>query len=103
MYAVVNTGGKQVRLQAGDLVRLEYLPGDVGDPVELSDIRLLVDGKTVIADSGSLSGARVKGLIRGQGRGKKIVAFRFKRRKKVRRKRGHRQAYTQVEVTEVLA
>ena len=102
MYAVVETGGKQVRVAAGDVVQVERLAGEVGEAIELSDVRLIVDGENVVAEPGALAGARVRAVIRSHGRGRKIIAFRFKRRKKVRTKRGHRQHFTRIEVTEVL-
>lgn len=103
MYAVVETGGKQMRVQAGDVVDVERISGDVGDAVELGDVRLLVDGDKVVADAASLEKAKVKAIIRAQGRDRKVIAFMFKRRKNVRRKRGHRQSFTRLEVTEVTA
>ena len=103
MYAVVETGGKQVRIKTGDRILVERLSGDVGKSVEFEDVRLIVDGEEVVADKEALGNAKVRAVIRGHGRGKKVVAFRFKRRKKVRTKRGHRQPYTQIEVTDILA
>ncbi len=103
MYAVVETGGKQMRVEAGERILVERLDGDVGEVVELDDVRLIVDGESVVADKGALDKAKVRAVIRDHGRGKKVVAFRFKRRKKVRTKRGHRQPYTQIEVTDILA
>ncbi len=102
MYAVLETGGKQVRVEPGDSVKVERLSGEVGDSVELDDVRLIVDGDKVVADQGSLQASSVKAVIRGHGRGDKVYAFRFKRRKNVRVKRGHRQYYTELEVTEIL-
>ncbi len=103
MYAVVETGGKQVRVEAGDLLLVERLPGEVGETVDLEDVRLIVDGERVIADRGALGRARVRAVIRNHGRLRKVVAFRFKKRKNVRVKRGHRQPFTQIQVTEILA
>ncbi len=103
MYAVVETGGKQMRIEAGDYILVERLPGDVGDSVEFDDVRLIVDGEKVVAEKEALDKAKVRAVIRDHGRGKKVIAFRFKRRKKVRTKRGHRQHYTQIEVTDILA
>ena len=103
MYAVVETGGKQVRIETGDQILVERLSGNVGESVEFEDVRLIVDGEEVVADKEALSKAKVKAVIRDHGRGQKIIAFRFKRRKKVRTKRGHRQPYTQIEVTDILA
>ena len=103
MYAVVETGGKQIRVQAGDVVDVERISGDIGDAIELGDVRLLVDGEKVVADAASLEKAKVKAVIRAQGRDRKVISFMFKRRKNVRRKRGHRQSFTRLEVTEVTA
>jgi len=103
MYAVVETGGKQVRVAAGDQVLVERLQGEVGDKVDLGEVRLIVDGEKVITDPKTLEKARVQAVIRGQGRMRKVVSFRFKRRKKVRIKRGHRQPYTQIEITGIKA
>ena len=102
MYAVLETGGKQVRVEPGDSVKVERLSGEVGDSVELDDVRLIVDGDKVVADQGTLEASSVKAVIRGHGRGDKVIAFRFKRRKNVRVKRGHRQYYTEIEVVEIL-
>ena len=103
MYAVVETGGKQVRVETGDQILVERLPGDVGESVEFEDVRLIVDGENIVADKEGLGNAKVRAVICDHGRGKKVIAFRFKRRKKVRAKRGHRQPYTQIEVTDILA
>ena len=101
MYAVVETGGKQVRVQAGDSVKVERIAGEVGDSVELDDVRLIVDGDKVVAERGALGKSSVKAIIRGHGRGDKVYAFRFKKRKNIRTKRGHRQQYTEIEVTDI--
>lgn len=102
MYAVVETGGKQMRIESGDQILVERLHGNVGENVEFEDVRLIVDGEDIFADKEVLGNAKVRAVIREHGRGKKIIAFRFKRRKKVRTKRGHRQPYTQIEVTDIL-
>ncbi len=101
MYAVVETGGKQVRVQPGDSVKVERLAGEVGDSIELDDVRLIVDGEKVVADKGALEKSSVKAIIRGHGRGDKVIAFRYKKRKNIRVKRGHRQQYTEIEVTDI--
>ena len=101
MYAVVETGGKQVRVQPGDSVKVERLTGEVGESVELDDVRLIVDGENVVADKGALGKSSVKAVIRGHGRGDKVYAFRYKKRKNIRVKRGHRQHYTEIEVTDI--
>ena len=101
MYAVVKTGGKQVRMTPGTAVRVERLPGDVGDTVELDQV-LMVGGEgdarigTPIVD-----GARVVGTITNQGRGPKLTIFKMKRRKGYRRKTGHRQGFTEIRVESI--
>lgn len=102
MYAVVETGGKQVRLEQGDSVKVERIDGEVGEAIELDDVRLIVDGENVVADKGALDASKVKAVIRGHGRGDKVYAFRYKKRKNIRTKRGHRQYYTEIEVTDIL-
>ena len=69
MYAVVETGGKQVRLEQGDSVKVERLDGEIGEAIELDDVRLIVDGENVVADKGSLDASKVKAVIRSHGRG----------------------------------
>jgi large subunit ribosomal protein L21 len=96
MYAVVRTGGKQVRVAPGDAVRVEKLAGAVGDRVEFGEVLLVGgEGETRVGRP-LLSGARVVGTITAQGRGPKITMFKQKRRKNYRRKQGHRQSYTEV-------
>ncbi len=102
MYAVVETGGKQVRVETGDHILVERVSGEVGESVDFDDVRLIVNGEEVVSGKEGLNKAKVKAVIRDHGRGRKVVAFRFKRRKKVRTKRGHRQPYTHIEVTDIL-
>ena len=100
MYAVVRTGGKQYRLGIGDSVKVEKLPIEVGNIVELSQILMVSDGGEVKVGTPLVTGASVKAEIVGHGRNKKIRVFKMKRRKKYRRTQGHRQAFTQLKVTE---
>lgn len=102
MYAVIRTGGKQYRVSEGDRVRVERLPGDVGQTVEFDEV-LMVGGEKVSVGAPLVSGARVSAEIVGQGRGKKIIVFKIKRRKSYRRKAGHRQHYTELKVTGISA
>jgi len=98
MYAVVRTGGKQVRLAPGRAVRVERLPGAVGDRVAFDEV-LVVGGEGEPRVGRPLvAGARVVGTITRQGRGAKLVVFKSKRRKNYRRKQGHRQEFTEVRV-----
>ncbi len=101
MYAVVRTGGKQYRLEIGDNVKVEKLPDEVGNIVELSQILMVSDGSEVKVGTPLVMGASVKAEIVGHGRSKKIRVFKMKRRKKYRRTQGHRQAFTQLKVTEI--
>jgi large subunit ribosomal protein L21 len=103
MYAVVRTGGKQLRVAPGDAVRVEKLEGAVGDRVELDEVLLVAgDGEAKIGKP-LVAGAKVVGVITAQGRGEKITIFKMKRRKGYRRKAGHRQYYTEVRVDEIEA
>lgn len=101
MYAVIRTGGKQARVETGAAVRVEKLPGAVGDRVELSDVLMIGgEGKERIG-APLVSGAKVVGTITAQGRGDKITVFRMKRRSGNRHKTGHRQSYTEVRVERI--
>ena len=97
MYAVVRTGGKQVRVEPGQSVRVEKLAGEVGSRIELAEV-LLVGGGARGARVGTplVAGARVVGTITAHGRAPKITVFKLKRRKNYRRKRGHRQDFTEI-------
>jgi len=98
MYAVVRTGGKQVRVAPGDAVRVEKLEGNVGDRVELSEVLLVAGEGDAQIGTPLVAGAKVVGTITAQDRGEKIIVFKMKRRKGYRRKAGHRQFYTEVRV-----
>ena len=103
MYAIIESGGKQYRVEPGTAVALERIPGDVGTRVELDRVLLVSDGTTVKIGKPVLTGARVVSEIVAQTRGEKIDVFKFKRRKKYRRKTGHRQELTKVRIAEILA
>ena len=103
MYAVVRTGGKQVRVTPGQSVRVEKLAGEVGERVELDEV-LLVGGEGALkVGKPMVGGAKVVGTITAQDRHPKITVFKMKRRKGYRRKQGHRQSYTEVLVDEIQA
>jgi large subunit ribosomal protein L21 len=101
MYAVFKTGGKQYRAAQGDTLRVEKLPGNVGDTITFDQV-LLLGGDTVKLGKPLVGGARVEAKIVGQGLGKKLVVFKFRRRKNYRRKTGHRQPFTAVQITGVV-
>jgi large subunit ribosomal protein L21 len=98
MYAVVRTGGKQVRVAPGDAVWVERLPGEIGATIELGEVLLVGGEGATRVGTPVVAGARVVATITGQGRGEKITIFKAKRRKRYRRKIGHRQEYTQIRV-----
>jgi large subunit ribosomal protein L21 len=101
MYAVVRSGGKQYRVEPGQRIRVERLAGAVGDAVELGEV-LLVGGEGAARIGQPLvDGARAVGKIVGQGRGRKVMLFKAKRRKNYRRKQGHRQSYTEILVDRI--
>ena len=102
MYAIIESGGKQYRVEPGAVVALERIPGDVGTQVELDRVLLFSDGTTVRVGKPTLTGARVISKIVAQTRGVKIDVFKFKRRKKYRRKTGHRQELTRVRISEIV-
>jgi large subunit ribosomal protein L21 len=101
MYAVIKTGGKQYRVAQGDKLRVEKLPGNVGDTVTLGEV-LLVGGESVKIGRPLLAGAKVEAKIVAQDRAKKIIVFKFRRRKNYRRKNGHRQPFTALEITGIV-
>ena len=103
MYAVVRTGGKQIRVAPGDAVRVEKLDGAVGDRVELSEVLLVGGENDARIGTPLIEGAKVMGTITAQDRGEKIIVFKMKRRKGYRRKAGHRQYYTEVRIDEIEA
>ena len=97
MFAVIQTGGKQYRVSQGDKLRVEKLVGDVGAKITFDKV-LLVAGETVKIGAPTIAGATVEGEITMQGRGPKIIVYKFKRRKNYRRKNGHRQPFTEVKI-----
>jgi large subunit ribosomal protein L21 len=103
MYAVVQTGGKQYTVREGDLIQTERIEGDVGDLVELKEVLLVGGEKRFKIGTPKVSKARVVGKIVEQGKARKIVVFKMKRRKNVRRKRGHRQLYTKLMISQIKA
>lgn len=101
MYAVVRTGGKQVRVAPGEALWVEKLTGDVGARIELGDVLLVGGEGAPRIGTPNVAGAKVVATILGQGRGEKITIFKAKRRKRYRRKIGHRQDYTQIRVESI--
>ena len=105
MQAILKTGGKQYRVQEGDIIKVEKLEGEVGDEIILDEILMVKKGgeeSEVLIGSPNLSDFKVKGEILEQGRGKKILVFTYKRRKGFKKMKGHRQSFTAIEVKEIL-
>lgn len=98
MYAVVATGGKQYRVQEGDTLRIEKIPGEVGAEVAFDRVLMVSDGEDVRIGQPVLENAVVNGTIIEQGKGRKVLVFKYKRRKRYRRKQGHRQLFTAVKI-----
>jgi large subunit ribosomal protein L21 len=99
MYAVIKTGGKQYRVAQGDKLRVEKLAGNVGDSVTLGEVLLVGSGDGVKIGAPLVGGAKVEAKIVGQALGPKVIIFKFRRRKNYRRKTGHRQPFTALEIT----
>lgn len=100
MFAVIQTGGKQYRVAEGDRLRVEKLIGDVGAKVTFDKV-LLVGGDSVKVGTPLVAGAKVSAEIVAQARDKKVIVFKFRRRKNYRRKQGHRQPFTELKITGV--
>lgn len=100
MYAIVKTGGKQYKVALGDKLNVEKLPAEVGDKVELTAI-CVVDGKDVIADPAKAAGTKVEAVVVEQFKDKKVIVFKFKKRKNYKKLRGHRQNLTRVKIESV--
>jgi len=96
MYAVVNSGGKQYKIQQGQVLRVEKISGDVGNPVTFDRVLMFSDGENISIGQPALENVVVEGHIVEQGKAKKIIVFKYKRRKRYRRTRGHRQEFTAV-------
>jgi large subunit ribosomal protein L21 len=103
VYAVVRTGGKQYRVEEGRAVKVDRLPGEPGDTVELGDVLLMGEGDEITIGAPTIDGARVLGTIAEQGRADKIIVFRYKPKTRSRKKTGHRQHFTKVVVDDILA
>lgn len=101
MYAIVETGGKQYRVQPGEVLRVESLPGEVGQVVELKQVRLVQGDAGLLVGRPWVEQARVMAEIIRQGRTRSMTIFKKHRRKNYRRTKGHRQGFTQVRITDI--
>jgi len=104
MYAVIETGGKQYRVSPGQTLEVELLPAEPGSTVTLERVLLVTneDGKTLVG-APLVPGGAVVGVVAREGRGKKIIVFKYKSKKRYRRTRGHRQDYTYLLITDIQA
>ncbi len=103
MYAVVTTGGKQYKVAQGDVLRVEKLGVPVGETVELDQVSLLVGEDGIVVDPAALESAKVVAEVTQEGRAKKILVFKKKRRKNYTRTNGHRQSYSEITIREIQA
>src|SRR4051812_26673584 len=102
MYAIIETGGKQYRVEKDDVIYVERLSSEIGKPVEFTNVLFLSDGKQAKVGTPYVAKSAVKGELLGDAKSPKIISFKYKRRKGVRRKVGHRQKYHQVKITEIV-
>lgn len=101
MYAVIKTGGKQYKVTQGDTIRVEKLPAAEGDTVAFDNVLMIADGDKVQLGNPVIEGTTVSANVVKHGRGKKIEIIKFRRRKHYRKQAGHRQDYTEVEITAI--
>ena len=102
MYAVIKTGGKQYKVTEGEFLKVEKLEGEIGDSIEFADI-LMVGGETTVVGAPLVAGASVTAKIAAQGKGKKVLVFKSKKRKDSRKLRGHRQHLTVLKIEKITA
>lgn len=103
MYAVIKTGGKQYRVSEGDRLRVEKLPVEAGENVEFDQVLLISNGDETTVGTPLVDGSKVTASVKEHGRGKKVKIIKFKRRKHHMKRMGHRQAYTEVQITGIQA
>ncbi len=101
MYAVVRTGGKQLRVSPGDVVNVEKLSAGAGDTVELTEVLLVSSDQGTTVGTPTVANAKVVAEVVAEGKGKKIVIYKYKRRKNFQRKMGHRQPFTKLAIRDI--
>lgn len=102
MYAVIETGGKQYKVSAGETIEVEKLPLKVGQRVTLDRVLLVSDGDKVRVGDPVVKGAKVVATVAGENKGKKVIVFKYKPHNRYRHKSGHRQAYTRLQINEII-
>jgi large subunit ribosomal protein L21 len=100
-YAIVQTGGKQYRVETGDTIRVESLPVHTGEVIEVGDVLAVSQDGDITIGTPTVEGAKVRAQVMSQGRDKKIVVFKYKNKTRYRRKTGHRQMYTEIKITDI--
>jgi large subunit ribosomal protein L21 len=99
MYAVIKTGGKQYRVAAGEKLKIEQLPADIGAEIVIDQVLLVADGDNLKMGRPLVTGASVQAKVLAQGRHDKVRIFKLRRRKHYQKHQGHRQNYTEIEIT----
>ena len=103
MFAVIKTGGKQYKVKAGDLVKVEKLDAEEGKTIKISEVLMVIDGEQTTVGTPIVKGASVSAKVNAHGRGSKVKIVKFQRRKHHRKQMGHRQAYTELSITKITA
>lgn len=103
MYAVVKTGGKQYRVSAGEKLRIEQIPAEVGQEIVLEEVLVVAEDGALKMGTPLVAGAKVRARVLKHGRGEKVRIFKLNRRKHYRRSQGHRQNYTEIEILGIAA
>jgi len=103
MYAVVSTGGKQYKVAPGDVLKVEKLDAEEGATIELDRVLMVADGDNINIGAPLVEGGKVSAVVKSHGRGKKIEIMKFRRRKHHQKRTGHRQYYTELEITGISA
>jgi large subunit ribosomal protein L21 len=103
MYAVIKTGGKQYRVAAGEKIKVEQIPAEVGTEITLDQVLMVGEGESVKIGAPLVSGATVTAKVLAQGRGPKVEIFKMRRRKHYQKHQGHRQGFTELEISSIAA
>jgi large subunit ribosomal protein L21 len=100
-YAIVEDGGKQYRAVEGDTIEVDHFPAEIGEPVDLERVLLIVDGDQISVGTPVVTGAKVQATVVNQVKGPKVIVFRYRPKKRYRVKTGHRQKYTRLQIQSI--
>ncbi len=103
MYAVIASGGKQYKVETGEILKLEKIQGEIGEKISFDNVLMVSDGENIRVGQPVLENVVVQGHIVDQNKAKKIIVFKYKRRKRYRRTQGHRQQYTAIQIDNINA